>query len=964
MKKNAQLYALFVAVLFCMALSTANSQNYSLSFDGTDDFVSFGSNSPAYSSTITIEAWIKTSTSATLYEKDILSWGNSNVSIGDNVQFRLDNGKLTFGMHDVSSAGDWVSVTSNQFINNGEWMHVAVVKDGTNVQLYINGIPDNSTTIDKTMNVDRMVIGAFYQYGSTNTALCFNGSVDEVRLWNSARTPWQLREYMYQDAGVGPVALYKANNGTGTTLTDNSGNGKEGSLQGGASWEMADWGVSSGTGLTFDGVNDHIWFPSGAPAYPGSFTIEGWIKSTSSALQREIVCWGNNSSGISDVVEFRMSGGKLEFGIDDGSWESLTGTTDINTGNWTHVAVTKNGSSIVLYINGIPDESRSINKSPNVTNMEIGNLFQANNQQNYYFPGSMDEIRIWSAALTQSELKEIMYRNVNGNWSNLLVCYKMNQGGTQQTLYDQSGNYHHGYMNNFSLPASFTSSVCYVTFTGIDSENWSTGTNWNSFQIPTTSTHVNIVDGFWNSPVLQNSASVYNLHIGEGAGLIIDTSGQLTVSRLIINEAGTTGLVIKADTTAEGSLLHNTPGISATVQTAFEQNRWHGISSPVSDAHSDVFDGCYLKYFGESDSSWNYVTTTTYSMIPGKGFFTWKYDNPAYLNWEGTLNNGDVNLNLSYTPAASHNGKGWNLVGNPFPSSVDFDGTWSAFNIDGTIYLYNGTQYVNWNGSLNTGSHGSGHIPPCQAFWVHANGSSPSIEIPQDSRIHSSQDFYKSEMENVLSLEVSGNAYRDEINIVFRDDATMEFDPPYDGYKLSGIEAAPQLYMQQNGINYSLNCIPAINNLSIPVMLETGATGLYTLKNISPLFTTYTQVILEDLKTGDMIDLQQVDSYGFQSEPSDEAARFLLHFTGVSESSEIVQNELVHIYTIDNKLVISSDVPVNGNLAVYDLLGKRILFEKLEIQSGNMIPLYISPGFYIVNFNGINQALTRKILIK
>ena len=275
----------------------AQTGRYALSFDGIDDYVGFGTNSPSYANTITIEAWIKTTQNGT--EHNILSWGNSSSTIGDNIQLRLDDGKLTFGMRDFGDGYDhgWVAITSNQHINTGIWMHIAVVKDGTGVQLYINGVADNSGTIDKTMNTDRFILGHFYEVGMVDVDMAFDGEMDEVRIWHSARSAWEIREYMYKDAGSEMEAYYKMSDGSGTTLTDNSKNSHSGSLQNDATWAASDCFVSNGNALHFDNYDNHVFFYENKPAYQSTISIEAWIKSSSAAKDhKEIVCWGNNTT--------------------------------------------------------------------------------------------------------------------------------------------------------------------------------------------------------------------------------------------------------------------------------------------------------------------------------------------------------------------------------------------------------------------------------------------------------------------------------------------------------------------------------------------------------------------------------------------------------------------------------------------------------------------------------------------
>jgi len=67
-----------------------------------------------------------------------------------------------------------------------------------------------------------------------------------------------------------------------------------------------------GNSLNFDGVNDAVGTPLFVP-FGGDFTIETWIKTTSTAGRSEIISWGNSSTSNNSVAEFRLASGKLQF---------------------------------------------------------------------------------------------------------------------------------------------------------------------------------------------------------------------------------------------------------------------------------------------------------------------------------------------------------------------------------------------------------------------------------------------------------------------------------------------------------------------------------------------------------------------------------------------------------------------------------------------------------------------------
>lgn len=93
--------------------------------------------------------------------------------------------------------------------------------------------------------------------------------------------------------------------------------------------------------------------------------------------------------------------------------------------------------------------------------------------------------------------------------------------------------------------------------------------------------------------------------------------------------------------------------------------RWHLVSSPVSNSSIATYMDIYLKQWNETDSTWTYLSQpTTIPMNATQGYASWASDdltNTTTVNYEGNLNNGDYNINLAYT--LSSNATGWNLFG-------------------------------------------------------------------------------------------------------------------------------------------------------------------------------------------------------------------------------------------------------------------------------------------------------------
>lgn len=229
---------------------TTNTDN-ALSFDGVNDYISLSSNIPYTNNAITIDAWIKTTSSSGL--EDIISWGNTTYGSTSTtrinvVEFRVYNGKLSFVLNDNSL---FYEIASTDFVNTGKWMHVAVVKSGTNIKLYINGQMANATVtgnvaaapLPNVTNIGVLAYNGGSGYNITGGSY-FLGDIDQIRVWNTAKNISEISTNMFVETSGNEsdlVASYNFNQGvanginTVSSLLDNSVNAYNGTLNGFAS---------------------------------------------------------------------------------------------------------------------------------------------------------------------------------------------------------------------------------------------------------------------------------------------------------------------------------------------------------------------------------------------------------------------------------------------------------------------------------------------------------------------------------------------------------------------------------------------------------------------------------------------------------------------------------------------------------------------------------------------------------
>ncbi len=216
-----------------------------LEFDGVDDYVDCGdihSNTfDGINSLLTIEGWILPNTAAG-HHAIVVKYNSSITPNRRTIYFAVrDGGFLNFTAHNQTPSGFIDGITDIRNIISGQWYHVsAVVNLQTQIiLLYVNGTLQASTTsttgttptsfLDNAIPVE---LGA--SVGGGGRGHFWDGQIDEVRIWNVARTQAQIRDNMCRQltgAETGLVGYWNMNEGTGNTVNDLTTNNNHGTRQ-------------------------------------------------------------------------------------------------------------------------------------------------------------------------------------------------------------------------------------------------------------------------------------------------------------------------------------------------------------------------------------------------------------------------------------------------------------------------------------------------------------------------------------------------------------------------------------------------------------------------------------------------------------------------------------------------------------------------------------------------------------
>ena len=215
--KPIQMKKIHLPILFCLLfVSFLSSQNTALHLNGTDENLVVD-HKPAFnlSDGFTIEAWIYAENwQPNIWQGSIVCKDSPGPDNG--YAFRCgDNGKLSFVM---AADNTWNEVFTTSIMNTEQWHHVAVVVNGTNMTLYIDGSASANASYSGNIsnNTEDLHIGQSAGFGDRY----FDGIIDEVRIWNVARTASEIANNIstaFSGAEAGLSAYFPMNEGTGMT---------------------------------------------------------------------------------------------------------------------------------------------------------------------------------------------------------------------------------------------------------------------------------------------------------------------------------------------------------------------------------------------------------------------------------------------------------------------------------------------------------------------------------------------------------------------------------------------------------------------------------------------------------------------------------------------------------------------------------------------------------------------------
>jgi len=527
--------------------------------------------------------------------------------------------------------------------------------------------------------------------------------------------------------------------------------------------------------------------------------------------------------------------------------------------------------------------------------------------------------------------------------------------------------------------------------TSWDGTAWSNGMPNNSIDALITGSYDTSVNGEFTAKNLSISATG-SIIISEGTVITVQTNldnlGNFTIedkgSLIMVDDVGTVfgNYIVKKDTPNNPAIytysFFSSPMLEedSNINTIFN-------SADIIYQWDTTEDPTYWKFINHEDGMGN-----SNKLGLGKGYSVASTNMTGIITrtFTGEINTGDVTVPVYYSDSSASSGQfGYNIIGNPYPSAID----WFLFKADnasiltGTMYLWKqqasggityASNYVAVN-ALGTVPYNSANefIGSAQGFVVRTNMNS-SVLFKNSHRVTNNQQFFRNSTQSRLStagnswLKITGSVNKSSILIGFNPNATSAFDDDYDGAFIGGADPL-QFYSMMGPEKLLINAQPELiapNNVSIPLGIKTSTAGNYTISIEEEFIDSEYLIKLEDTQTSTITDLR-VSDYTFSiTSTTEENSRFIVHYeynSTLGIDDIIDENDFkVYFNNDDLNLNIKRGQPLPEYVSVYDLNGKLLLSQTYTpvINTNNL-----ASGIYVIrlNFDGLG-VVSRSVIKK
>ena len=521
----------------------------------------------------------------------------------------------------------------------------------------------------------------------------------------------------------------------------------------------------------------------------------------------------------------------------------------------------------------------------------------------------------------------------------------------------------------------------------------------------------------YNGTVLQtisgvdfNTTSIQDLTINNAAGVTIQSSLKISgIVEILTGNLNSSGNLILQSTATSTALISGS-GTGQIIGNVTMQRYlpsgfgYKYFSSPfqaatVGEFGEDMSLAAPLSFHrynenrlvsGFPASGWELYNNAASILAPVSGYSInfGSASLPKTVDVTGVVNNGNISVTL-YNNNQIYT-KGMNLVGNPYPSPINWTGPgWTKTNIDNALYYFKasttdqyGGTYSSWVNGISSDGVASNIIPSMQGFFVHvSSGSYPvtgTLEMNNNVRVTDmTQPFIsksgpkgESSLLRITAGFSNDPSSQDPLVIYLDDNATPIFDNQMDAIKFFNTDYnVPNFFSSAtDGSRMSVNALPFPKGeiQPIPLGIRTRKNGeiIFRLKDLKGSFPSSIVYLYDDV-TGCSTDLT-IEDYRIILNTGDHYTRFFLKFADISTDVHIPSGKHLSIYASGNKLYadINCLTGKEGILKVHSLTGQTMFISEIYENGHHEFTLPIVNGIYIVSFVAENIRISQKIIIQ
>jgi len=387
------------------------------------------SNSEAAPTSVSVEAWVKTTSTRGGRIVGFGDQANTGAvsTLSDRVLYLDNSGRPNFMVTDTAKR----TVTARSGINDGNWHHVVGMVDGNGMQLFVDGV---RVARDQRYTTPQAYQG-YWRLGSDTTTsftnrpsdLALAGQLDEVAVYPRALTGPEVQSHVVASGRTGswtaqptdayatsvlansPDLFWRLGESSGNAL-DSSGAGNYGNVTTSIPSPVTrgvTGPITDNTGATFNGSSGAVVAQQPWQA-PTQFTAEVWFR-TNTTRGGKLIGFGNTTSGLSGSYDrhvYMLNNGKLAFGVSNGSQQIVNSPLSYNDNQWHHVAASQGADGMKLYVDGLLVGTNPTTTATAYTGYwRIGGDRVWSGATSSYFAGSLDEAAVYSTVVSETDVR-------------------------------------------------------------------------------------------------------------------------------------------------------------------------------------------------------------------------------------------------------------------------------------------------------------------------------------------------------------------------------------------------------------------------------------------------------------------------------------------------------------------------------------------------------------------------------